>query len=483
MSRSMVSVFLVFLFVGLAADVRAAMDFDPAVQYATGSSPEGGVLFDFTGDGVLDLAVTSGNPNKIQFFANQGNGTFAAPFALLTGNETNPEGLAAGDFNHDNEVDLVVALFGTSQIRMVLGDGAGNFSLGAAAMVGIEPSMIVAADFNDDGFLDAAVNNRVSGDVSVVLNNGSAGFLNAVHYPVGEETRCVATGDLTGDGLPDLAVSARDSRLVRLFENLGGGSFQILEDLLLGSLLEPQGVTIVDLDGDHALDVVTTTSGNELQEHVSVFLQNNGSSHWVGPINGPTFATSPMGVCAADFDLDGFTDVAAANADSDNISLHRNGGMGIFFVPVLFPVGQNPEALVLLTGDLDHNGASDLVSLNQDSDDVSVLLNGNSAAVGVEELPAVLAGELRLDPTVPNPSRGASSLSFFLPRREEVALRVFDAAGRTVRSLSSGVIDAGSHRAEWDGRDDRGQRVASGTYWIELVGGGARTSQRLVLLR
>ena len=481
--RSIGSMLLVSVLIGAwMGDARGAINFDPAVPYATGHHPEGGVLFDFTNDGFLDLAVTTDDPNQIQFFANEGDGTFGTPFSLETGNATGPEGLAAGDFNNDNHVDLVVALFSTNQVQIILGDGAGHFALGATADVGIEPSVVVAADFDDDGFLDAAVNNRVSGTVSVLLNNGAAGFDDAVSYAVGEETRCVAAGDLTGDGLPDLAVSARDSRRVRLFKNVGG-AFQILQDLSLGAILEPQGVGMADLDGDHALDVFTATSGNALQEHASVFLQNNGSSHWVGPINGATGGTSPRGIVSADFDLDGFIDVATANADSNNLSVLKNGGIGIFFLPVLFPIGQNPEALVLLTGDLDHNGGSDLVALNRDSDDVSVLLNRNSAAVDVDEMAGGLVSALRLDPAAPNPARGASSISFFLPQREEVALRLIDASGRVVRSLAAGVMAAGVHRAEWDGRDDLGNRVASGTYWIELAAGGAQTSQRLVYLR
>jgi flagellar hook assembly protein FlgD len=91
--------------------------------------------------------------------------------------------------------------------------------------------------------------------------------------------------------------------------------------------------------------------------------------------------------------------------------------------------------------------------------------------------------ELRLDPAMPNPARGATSISFSLPRREEIVLRLIDASGRAVRALQSGVMEAGAHRTEWDGRDDSGNRVASGTYWIELSGGSARTSQRLVYLR
>src|SRR6185295_11607497 len=81
----------------------------------------------------------------------------------------------------------------------------------------------------------------------------------------------------------------------------------------------------------------------------------------------------------ADFDLDGHVDVATANADSNDVSVCKNGGIGIFFLLVIYSVGQNPEALVMLTGDLDGNGGSDLVTINRDSDNVSVLLNQNSA--------------------------------------------------------------------------------------------------------
>ena len=297
--------------------------------------------------------------------------------------------------------DLLAALFSGNQVQLVLNDGTGHFSLGAKFPVGTEPSIVVAADFNGDGFLDAAVNNRVSGDVSVLLNDGLGGFENAVNYPVGIETRCVAAGYITGDTLPDLAVSARDSHIVRVFKNVGGGAFQALVDLSLGPILEPQGVVLADLDGDGALDVVTASSGNALQEHASVFLQNNGGNHWVGPINGATGGLSPTGIVAADFDLDGNVDVATANADSNNVSALKNGGIGIFFLPVVFSVGLDPEALVLVAGDLDGNGTDDLVSFNRDSDDVSVLINqaiatapgdvNGDGVVNVIDLLAVLA--------------------------------------------------------------------------------------------
>ncbi len=332
------------LSVGLAGAAHAQIAFQPAVSYPVGEEPEGGVLFDFDGDDDLDLVIASERPDKIEFLANLGNGTFAVPIPLLTGDGTSPEGIAVGDFDGDLDLDLVAALFSENAVQLILNQGGGTFTLGETFSVGQEPSIVVAADFDANGFPDAAVNNRVSGDVSVLLNDGIGGFHPAVSYPVGIETRCVAAGNITADALPDLAVTARDSRIVRVFENTGVGAFQILIDLSLGSLLEPQGVALADFDSDEKLDLVTATSGNALQEHPSVFLQDNSGNPWVGPINGQTLpGVSPTGIAAADFDLDGHVDVATANADSDNLSVNRNGGMGIFFLPVIYSVGANPE--------------------------------------------------------------------------------------------------------------------------------------------
>ncbi len=362
----------------LGGPAAAQIQFHDAAGYPVGKNPEGGALFDLDHDGDLDLAVSTEDPDKVEFLRNQG-GAFQPAFSLPTGSATSPEGLAAGDFNHDGHLDLVAALFSASQVQLLWNQGDGTFALGAKFAVQFEPSMIVAADFDGDGFLDAAVNNRVSGTASVLLNDGAGGFVPAVHYAVGAETRCVTAGDIDDDGLPDLAVSSRDDRRVRLLRSAGGGGFATLVDLSLGSILKPQGVALNDFDVDGALDVVTATSGTTPgQEHPSVFVQNNGGSHWVGPVNGSVLpGVSPTGVASADFDLDGTPDAATSNADTDNVSVMRSSGIaGIFYAnPLIKGIGATPEALVLLAGDVDGNGGSDLVALNVDGDSVSVLLN------------------------------------------------------------------------------------------------------------
>jgi flagellar hook assembly protein FlgD len=70
---------------------------------------------------------------------------------------------------------------------------------------------------------------------------------------------------------------------------------------------------------------------------------------------------------------------------------------------------------------------------------------------------------------VPNPFSPATSLHFSLPRETHVDLRIYDVAGRLVRTLVSGSRPAGSNEVRWNGKDNGGQDIASGTYFARLI--------------
>jgi FlgD Ig-like domain len=93
-----------------------------------------------------------------------------------------------------------------------------------------------------------------------------------------------------------------------------------------------------------------------------------------------------------------------------------------------------------------------------------------------------LPAELELAPITPNPSSGSEMLRFGLPRDGVVSLAIYDAQGRRVRTLLSGMQSAGWIEARWDGRDESGSRAASGLYFVKLEGAGRTLSQRFVRL-
>ncbi|MBD3383928.1 T9SS type A sorting domain-containing protein [candidate division KSB1 bacterium] len=83
----------------------------------------------------------------------------------------------------------------------------------------------------------------------------------------------------------------------------------------------------------------------------------------------------------------------------------------------------------------------------------------------------------------PNPFNNETVLSFSLQQASAVELSVISLRGEVVKTLLSRRCSAGSHRVIWNGCDDRGLPVASGTYLARLRCGEQAVSQKMVLLR
>jgi hypothetical protein len=83
----------------------------------------------------------------------------------------------------------------------------------------------------------------------------------------------------------------------------------------------------------------------------------------------------------------------------------------------------------------------------------------------------------------PNPFNPDIAISFHLAQVTELDLRIYDAAGRCVRSLLDGRQQAGTHTVRWDGRDAGGRAVASGVYFVQLEYTGTHLERSIVLAR
>ncbi|MBD3349253.1 MAG: T9SS type A sorting domain-containing protein [Candidatus Eisenbacteria bacterium] len=83
----------------------------------------------------------------------------------------------------------------------------------------------------------------------------------------------------------------------------------------------------------------------------------------------------------------------------------------------------------------------------------------------------------------PNPVSPSTSIEYLLPAGGHAQLAVYDLAGRRVAILVDEMKPPGRHSAAWDARNEAGERVASGVYFVRLECGGARDSRRLVVLK
>lgn len=101
---------------------------------------------------------------------------------------------------------------------------------------------------------------------------------------------------------------------------------------------------------------------------------------------------------------------------------------------------------------------------------------------------ATLARRNQLEWVCPNPFGGTAGsaeteIRFELVEPGLVNLRIFDALGRIVRVILDEKLEAGAHRAIWDGRNGRGGLVGSGVYFCRLEAEGGQFSETRPLTR
>ena len=89
----------------------------------------------------------------------------------------------------------------------------------------------------------------------------------------------------------------------------------------------------------------------------------------------------------------------------------------------------------------------------------------------------------RLWNNFPNPFNPTTAITYELSQRGRVTLVVYDALGREIKTLFSGVRDAGTYRTQWDGTDASGTRVASGVYYSRLTSGQGIQSIKMLLIK
>jgi hypothetical protein len=101
-----------------------------------------------------------------------------------------------------------------------------------------------------------------------------------------------------------------------------------------------------------------------------------------------------------------------------------------------------------------------------------------------EKLENMLPIDFSLNQNFPNPFNPSTTISFTLPVQSHITLKVYNVTGQQVKSLLTKTMDAGIHHVRWDGKDDRGLKVASGLYIYRMrTAGGKNFSGKMVLLK
>ena len=94
-----------------------------------------------------------------------------------------------------------------------------------------------------------------------------------------------------------------------------------------------------------------------------------------------------------------------------------------------------------------------------------------------------VADEPQLLQNSPNPFNPSTTIKFYTPNTSDVTIKIYDILGKEVATLINQQTTAGYHIVYWNGKDNRGENVASGIYLYRLTAGNFSETKKMNLLK
>ncbi len=325
-------------------------------------------------NGYQDVAFFDGNGLVVAL--NNGTGVFTIDTnePLVGRNLTS---LAAGDFTGNGIMDLAFTsgsstVGGDGSVVVVFGDGQGDFYNPMSYAVGIAPSAVAVGDFNGDGKLDLAVTDAVTsspaqpGNVSILLGNGNGTFQAAQNYASYDNPAAIAVGDFTGNGNLDVVTAGYGS--LCLLQGDGAGGFGPPTYYITGGGFDsdnsPDFIAVGDFNGSGGPGLAVI---NQETNSVAILLNQAVASSF--QVSAPTFVSegAPFLVTVTALDANG--NVAAGYEGTVDFTSSDTQA-------------QLPPASTLLNG----TGVFSVTLNSAGSQTLSAVDSFNSAAVGTSAI-------------------------------------------------------------------------------------------------
>ncbi len=423
-----------------------------------------GSWLDYDGDGRVDFYLGNiGSPDINHLFRNEGGDVFVDVTVPPLDDDEQTRGVAIADYDNDGDLDIYLANRSAGN-RLHRNDGGVFVEVTAGPIDDPSPSYGGSwADVENDGDLDLYVTN--GGAANRFFRNDGDVFVDITTPALADTalSRSGAWGDFDYDGDLDLYSSNALLTANKLFRNDDG----VLVDVTvppLGDASSGEGAAWADYDGDGDLDLYLA---NELQPN-KLFRNDGETGGWLQvDVVGTVSNRSGVG-----------TRLRAVTGETSQI---RDVVPGTSYVSQSFMTQSFGLGTAATVDSLIVTWPSGIVDVHVDlpANQRITVVEGEPLAVPAPPVAIAVALSSR-----PNPFNPRTTITIRTAAAAPASLRVFDAAGRLVRVLAEDRwIGGGEHAVEWDGVDDAGSAVASGTYVIELRSGPSRAARRIVLVR
>lgn len=436
---------------------------------------------DLNGDGYHDFTVPNELSSDVRVFMNDGAGDYGKFTIHALPLDATPSTNEGADFNGDGLLDFAVGNITGNSMSVFLGDGAGGFSDLTTYPSGVGVRGLSVIDANSDGAPDIVTANRVSSDATLFLNNGDGTFAGGLYLEtggLGETSAAVA--DANNDGIADLFIGCFYSQEIILLLGDGQGSFTV------SARADCDGdawmLAAGDLNGDGHVDVVST---NARQGEFAVLLGNGQGD--LGAAKIYSTGAFALAIDLGDLDGDGDLDLITSNYSSNDWWLFENDGLGNYVKARVFPASAAGSCAVF--HDRDRDGDLDMTGIDEVADLLFLFENpGSPTGIEITDQTQNIPDDIALLQSYPNPFSKSNSASpqkansiaipFSLQQPGNVRLEIYDIRGTLLARIADESFARGTHVLRYNATT-----LAPGIYFYRLISGTRHLQRKFVIVR
>jgi hypothetical protein len=359
--------------------------FSQQISYQTGysSSPISVAVGDFNSDNQLDIVVANSDDNNIGLFLGYGNGSFQPQQTLSTGSSSYPVSLAVGDFNNDSRLDIVVVNQNSDNVRIYLSYGNGTFATPIVYRLPSNsyPNWVVAGDLNNDKILDIAVANYYRDSIAILFGygNGSVGKLITLSTGYYSGPSTIALADLNQDNLPDIAVANNEAQNIQVYFGYGNGTFVLQTTYSTGSSSYMNMIVAQDVNNDAILDILVTDNA-DINGNIRIFYGVGNGKFTLPKIYSTGTNSQPSSIAICDFNNDNRVDIAITLSNKDSIGIMLRYKSEPFATQTTFSTGNHSQPTSVAVADFNNDDQLDIAVTNSGTNNIGILFgygNGN----------------------------------------------------------------------------------------------------------